>query len=100
MKLDTFPPTLREHECISLLFANDPWLLDFLLSADRRSLRLCAEDLVSETVHFSFAHQVLVRLALVFWQGEGEIAILDVFLGLDEVRFECFLMAIQRIRSF
>lgn len=92
------PHPSHEVHAISLLFANDSWLLDFLLSHDRKVLNHPPEDLVQLSKGFSRGQQVLVQVALDIWSDEGHSSIGDALWCLDSVRFEGFLMALQFLR--
>jgi len=98
--LDTLksPQNFQELHALSLLLANDSWLIDFILSPDRSTLNQPPEDLVRLSKAFSRGQQVLVQVALDIWSAEGQSSIGDVLWCLDSVRFEGFLLALEFLR--
>lgn len=89
--LDTDP----RHRALSLLLANDPALLDFVLDPTRRRLRQSPRRLRRDARNFPSGERILVRIALDLWNGSGRARLADVVRRLDPVRLEGFLLAVQ-----
>ena len=100
MKIDISSENLpsARHEAISLLLANDPQFLDFLFTANRKSLAASPADLLACMRGFSSGQQLLIRLALDIWSESGSAPLGAVLRTLDDIRIEGLLLAIERIR--
>lgn len=87
-----------EMESISILLANDPQLLDFLFTKDRRYLNGSPEDIIISMGMFSSGEQLLIRAALDLWSSSGSCSVGDIIKTLDDCRFESFLLAVEKLR--
>ncbi len=87
----------HRHHAVSLLFANDPLLLDFLFLPDRRSLTFgtAAKTLMAARRSLEEQQRLQVRLALEIWLERGKVSFIEACKGLSEVRFEAFLRALE-----
>lgn len=87
----------RKH-AISLLCSNDPDLLDFLFTPDRR--HLCwetAQDAAFTASMMRRERSLLVRISLDIWNGTGFSRLPEVYQCLNEVRFEAFTLAMESL---
>lgn len=80
---------------ISLLLANDPMLLDFLLKPCRTALCAPPARLRREARCFSSGQQILVKTALDIWGDYGSVQLSDIIFRLDELRLSSFLLAVE-----
>ena len=80
---------------ISLLMANDPMLLDFILKPCRTALCASPARLLREARCFSSGQQILVRTALDIWGDYGRVKLTDIVFRLDLVRLSSFLLAVE-----
>jgi hypothetical protein len=87
-----------ESRALSILLANDPWLIGFLMTPNREGLNGSPDELVQLSKAFSRGQQVLVQVALDYWTGERQSSITDVLCCLDSVRFEGFLRSLEFLR--
>lgn len=83
---------------ISILMANDPKLLDFILNEKRDCLADSAENLKYEAGCFSSGEKILIQIALDIWDDCGGSRLGDVIHTLDSIRFEAFLRALEILR--
>jgi hypothetical protein len=91
------PYRCERHRAISLLLANDPKLLDFLLKPCRTELRASPERLKQAARCFSSGEQILVRAALDIWDDCGQVKLADIVFRLDQTRLEAFLLAVESL---
>lgn len=80
---------------ISLLLANDPMLLDFILKPCRTALCAPPAWLKRKARCFSSGQQILVRTALDIWGDYGRVPLTDIIFRLDSVRLSSFLLAVE-----
>lgn len=92
-------PVCQRHHAVSLLFSNDLYLLDFLLNADRSTLRENSKTLWEESEFLPLEEKVLVRIGLHFWTELSSLCFFEAYCCLNEHRFEGFLMANQVLRT-
>lgn len=90
-------PCKRWH-AISILFANDSYLLDFLFTPTRDELSSSPEDLLRWSGAMSSGQQVLIKIALDIWSGSAQASIDEILATLDSYRFENFLLALEFYR--
>ena len=88
---------MRTH-AISVLMANDPDLIDFVLNSERTCLVSSSESILIEAGVLSTGEQVLVRTALDIWDSSGYVSFTDIVYSLDACRLEAVLLAIQVLR--
>lgn len=88
----------KKWHAISLLCANDSYLLDFLFTANRDELNCSPEDLLCLSGDMSSEQQLLIRIALNIWSGTGEVSLTDILEKLDAYRFESFMLALEFYR--
>lgn len=89
----------RKHS-ISLLFSNDPDLLDFFFTKDREAM---GWDSPGEAAFASGMMKkeraILVRAALDIWNSTGYFRLSEAFESLGPVRSECLLLALEQLFS-
>lgn len=95
--IEKSPYRCERHRAISLLLANDPKLLDFILAPCRTRLTAPPEDLLVEAGCFSSGEQILVKAALDIWDDCGEVKLTDIIFRLDRLRLEAFLLAVESL---
>lgn len=88
----------RRHQAISLLLANDPWLLRLLFDDDPVRLSAPPDSILKETKGLSSGQQLLIRIALDIWSGDGHAKLWDIVSVLDGIRFEGFMLALECLR--
>lgn len=100
MKLDTSPHHAHcfKLEAISLLLANDSYLLDYLLDNNRVGLVASEDDLIRMSGGYSSGQKLLIRMAMDIWSLSGDSQLSEILYRLDDVRFEAFLLAMHRLR--
>jgi hypothetical protein len=92
---DVETPVCRRHRAISLLLANDPAVLEFLLDSRRSRLNASSGTLKREAALLSSDEELLVRIALDIWNGSGRTRLADTWRFLPDYRFESFLLALE-----
>ena len=90
-------PCIRSR-AISILLANDPKLIDFVLNPSRNRLTASPQKLRRRIRSFSNDQKILVQIALDLWDGCGGVKLAHVVYALDHSRLECFIMAIEVLR--
>lgn len=89
----------NRHHAISLLFANDPDLLDFLFVSDRSQLYWASSHEAAFTASMMRRERsLLVRVGLDIWNGTGFSRVPEI-LDLNEHRFEAFVLAMEALWS-
>lgn len=87
----------RKH-AISLLFSNDPDLLDFLFTSDRSRLDW---DSPYEAAFAASMMQrerfILVKIALDIWSCTGYSRLPEIYQQLGSERFEAFVLATEQL---
>lgn len=89
---------LRRHHAISLLMANDPWLLDFLFAKRGVRLRTFPKRLIAESQHLPSQLRLLIRGGLDLWNGSGRLTLGEALAGLTDYRLEGLQMGISHLR--
>ena len=81
---------------IKKMLRDDPCLLDFLF--DPSEAELCVSpSVVLDRFHFlSSGEQLLIRVALDIWSGEGHAEVRDILSTLDPYRFDDVIQALCR----
>lgn len=87
----------NRHHAISILFANDPQLLDFFFSSCRQrlSFRTAARTLRIARRYLDRQQVLLVQIALAIWEEKGRISFVNAYKGLNDQSFETFLQALS-----
>lgn len=87
----------NRHHAISLLFANDPPLLNFFFTPCRRQLAWgTARSTVRHADLYLGSHEaLLVRIALGIWLERGRCSFVRAYRGLNDIAFEAFLRALE-----
>jgi len=80
--------------CISVLFDYDENLIHFFFSHKEPVLRLPARCLVEEAAKFPIAEQLLIRVALDFWNRRGAAKLSDMLTDWDHEYWVRFLHSI------
>lgn len=91
-------PIDPRYRAISILLANNPRLLDYLFQKNRHQLQQPPEEIMEDIGYLSSGEQVLMRIALDLWSGDGAARLGDIVWTLDDVRFDAFLMALESLR--
>lgn len=85
----------RKH-AISLLFSNDPDLLEFFFMGDRFSARWRNSfDVAAYSSMLKRERAILVRAAVDIWESSGFVRLFEVFEGLSPDRSECLMLALD-----
>ena len=79
---------------ISILFNHDEALLQFFFSHKEPVLRLPAKCLVEEAVKFPLKEQLLIRVALDYWNRRGSTRLSDMLAEFDHEHWVRFLHSI------
>ena len=91
----------NRHHAISLLFANDPDLLNFFFTPNRQQLTWgSARRTMRWAVNCLDSQQAtLVRIALGIWLERGRCSFVEAYRGLGVSGFETFLRALELLSS-
>jgi hypothetical protein len=91
----------NRHHAISLLFANDPELLNFFFTPDRQQLRWVDSTLTARHARYwlDVEQEILVRFALCLWLESDHGRLREAIHGLCTVRFECLLRAMELLHA-
>ena len=87
----------NRHHAVSLLFANDPHLMDFFFSEERLFSRWDHHHGAASLAdsEMDVGESVLVQLALNLCLENGQIRLHEVYRHLSAVRFHCLIMALE-----
>jgi hypothetical protein len=88
----------RLAEIMYLLFKSYPELEQFLFKAETPNLNEPPDVLLRQIGAFSSGEQILVRVALDLWSGEGRTHLFDVLHRLDDRNFTNVMAAILYLR--
>ena len=101
MKLDTAPSLsfCQRHRAISLLFANDPDLFDFLFEPEHHHLNCMPSSLVRDARHLPREKRVLAILALCIWTERGVWPVHEAYLFLSDFRYEALQLVFDFLGS-
>lgn len=84
---------------ISILVDHDEELLQFLFSHKEPALRRPAKNLIQDSRDYSLPEQLLVRVALDFWNGRGGARLADLFGEWDGVLWLRFVRALCHLEE-
>lgn len=90
---------LRRLEAVTILLGSHIGLLEFLFCKDRPELRAESTLLLRHSMAFSSGEQVLIRMAIDIWNGEGGIHFNDIYEVLDTRNFINTLKALDFLRG-
>jgi len=88
----------RMQEVFNLIFQNHPQFLEFLFEGERARLRLEPEELLIEAGAFSLGEQILIRVALDLWSGQGHVHLWDMVELLDDGNYHHVLAGLRHLR--
>jgi hypothetical protein len=86
------------YQCISLLLGFDKRLIEFVFDPERPKIRKRAGVLREDAFFFSHKEQLLIRAALDFWSGSGQLALWEMLEGWDLETWERFTRALAEFR--
>ena len=88
----------RLADMMYLILNPYPNLEQFLFKTESPSLNQAPEELLTQIGSFSSGEQILIRVALDLWSGEGGTHLLDVINRLDDRNFTNVMAAILYLR--
>ncbi len=88
----------RMQEVLNLIFSKHPRFLEFLFDEHEPKLRDEPEALLYEAGVFSRGEQILIRIALDLWCGEGNVSLWDIVERLDLYNYEHVLAGLRHLR--
>jgi hypothetical protein len=87
----------RQH-AISLIFSNDPDLLDIFYSWDRTDFGWeTSAEIARSSGKLQREQAILVRAALDVWNSTGYFRLSEAFESLGSVRSECLMLALDAL---
>lgn len=92
------PNEIRLHECISLLLGYDKRLVEFVFDPECPRIRKRAGILREDAFFFSHGEQLLIRAALDFWSGGGQLALWEMLEMWDSATWHRFTHAVAKYR--
>jgi hypothetical protein len=88
----------RLADIIHLIFKPYPELEQFLFNAKTPNLNEPPEFLLAQIGAFSSGEQVLIRVVLDLWSGEGDTPLFDIIHRLDDRNFTHVMAALLYLR--
>lgn len=88
----------RLANIMHLLFKSYPELEQFLFNPETPNLNEPPEDILTQIGVFSSGEQILIRVALDLWSGEGGTRLYDMIYRLDDHNFTKVMAAILYMR--
>jgi hypothetical protein len=85
--------------CISTLFGHDEALLQFFFSHKEPVLRLPAKCLIEEASKYPLKEQLLIRVALDFWNRRGAAKLSDMLSEWDHESWVKFLHSVALLEE-
>jgi hypothetical protein len=86
------------YQCISLLLGYDKRLIEFVFDSERPKIRKRAGILREDSFFFSHGEQLLIRAALDFWSGSGQLALWEMLETWDGETWIRFIQAVKEYR--
>lgn len=94
------PSDLKLLESISILLSKHPKLLDYIFCSTDPRLRASASEIKTDANSLSAGKNLLVRLALDIWSGEGEINFNEIYQTLDNENFTNLLKSMVFLMNY
>ena len=87
----------NRHHAISLLFANDPELLDFFFTRDRKALRFITPKMTLRYARKQLKHPKIlpIHIALDLWLNTRRTSMAAILRDLTRPQFEGFVMGFE-----
>jgi hypothetical protein len=86
-------------KCISILFNHDEELLKFFFSHKQPILRMPAKCLMDEASKFDIKEQLLIRVALDYWNRRGAARLADMLAEWDHEYWLRFLHSVTYLEE-
>jgi hypothetical protein len=86
------------YQCISLLLGYDKRLIGFVFDPKRPKIRKRAGILREDAHCFGDGEQLLIRAALDFWSGSGQLALWEMLETWDDTTWARFTQALSEYR--
>jgi hypothetical protein len=86
-------------KCISILFNHDEELLKFFFSHKQPILRMPAKCLMDEASKFDIKEQLLIRVALDYWNRRGAARLADMLSEWDHEYWLRFLHSVTYLEE-
>lgn len=86
------------HQCISHLLGYDRRLIDFIFDPERARIRKRAGILREDAYRFSDEEQLLIRAALDFWSGSGQLTLWEMLETWESATWSRFIGALSQFR--
>jgi len=86
------------YQCISLLLGYDKRLVEFVFDPKKPQIRKRAGVLREDAFFFSHGEQLLIRAALDFWSGSGQLALWEMLETWDSATWSRFMEAVSEYR--
>ena len=86
-------------KCISILFNHDEELLKFFFSHKQPILRMPAKCLMDEASKFDIKEQLLIRVALDYWNRRGAARLADMLAERDHDYWLRFLHSVTYLEE-
>lgn len=86
------------YQCISLLLGYDKRLVEFVFDPEKPKIRKRAGILREDAFCFSHGEQLLIRAALDFWSGSGQLALWEMLETWDSGTWGRFIRAVAEYR--
>jgi hypothetical protein len=86
------------YQCISLLLGYDKRLIEFVFDPGKPKIRKRAGILREDAFFFSHGEQLLIRAALDFWSGSGQLALWEMLEVWDSATWNRFTHAVSEYR--
>jgi hypothetical protein len=86
------------YQCVSLLLGYDKRLIGFVFDPVKPRIRKRAGILREDAYVFSDGEQLLIRAALDFWSGSGQLALWEMLETWDSATWRRFMQSVSEYR--
>ncbi len=86
------------YQCVSHLLGYDKRLIEFVFDPKKPKIRKRAGILREDAFFFSHGEQLLIRAALDFWSGSGQLALWEMLETWDSAIWSRFMQTVSEYR--
>lgn len=78
---------IKQYQAIEIILMNHPKLMDYLFAKAKPELKCSAEILLKNARGYSSSEQILIKIALDFWNATGHVYLNEILESLDTDNF-------------
>jgi hypothetical protein len=97
--VDADESDLARLNCILIVLESFPEILKFMFSREKANLTMSSDEIIKNSKTFSEGEQLLIRVALDFWDGSGNPHYNSLIHNLSDTNFENVIKATTLMRK-